>query len=243
MTFEFANEFDRTAYAEWHQPLLERLFGHEINLRHDLYEFTHSQRRDHNGGVADGACTAWPSPPYYAPVWRLIADRIHAKRFLEVGTGIGYTAALMADAGGPGCQVDTIEVDPDHADRAQRELTKIGLSHRVRVISGDAEDILPVLTTPYDVVFADEGNGTMTSDFDRLTAPGGAPADIKGRLREPLVRILEGLRDALAHGNQAPTVAFSEARDSYRRAIWSVLISPGDRLAIYRDPTENYPCS
>ena len=145
MAFEFADEFDRIAYAEWHQPLLERLFGHEIDLRHDLYELTHSHRRDHNGGVDDEACTAWPSPPYYAPVWRLIADRIHAKRFLEVGTGIGYTAALMADAGGPGCQVDTIEVDPDHAYLAQRELTKIGLSHRIRVIGGDAGEILPTL--------------------------------------------------------------------------------------------------
>jgi protein-L-isoaspartate O-methyltransferase len=232
MAFGFANEFDRIAYAEWHQPLLERLFGHEIDLRHELYELTHSHRREHNGGVDDGECTTWPSPPYYAPVWRLIADRIHARRFLEVGTGIGYTAALMADAGGLGCQVDTIEVDPDHADHAQRELARIGLSHRVRVIRGDAAVILPMLTAPYDVVFADVGTGTITSELDRLTSPGGAPADIKVRLREPLLSTLQGLRDTLAHGNQAPTVAFSEARDSYRRAIGSVLIPPGDRLSI-----------
>ena len=232
MAFAFANEFDRIAYAQWHQPLLERSFGHEIDLRHDLYELTHSHRRDHNERVDDGACTAWPSPPYFAPVWRIVADRTHAKRFLEVGTGIGYTAALMADAGGPGCKFDTIEVDPDHADRAQRELARIGLSNRVRVIRGDAGKILPTLAAPYDVVFADVGTGAMAGELEQLIVPGGASVDIKGRLREPLLRTLEGLRDALAHGNQAPTVAFSEARDSYRRAIWSALIPPGDRLAV-----------
>ena len=226
MAFEFAGDFDSVSYAEWHKPLLDRLFGHEINLRHDLYELTHSHRRFHNGGVDDGECTAWPSPPYYAPVWRIIADRINAKRFLEVGTGIGYTAALMADAGGLGCQVDTIEIDPHHADLAQREIKRIGLSHRIRVITGDATVILPALTTPYDVVFADVGTGTIASELDRLTAPGGAPAEVKVRLREPLLSTLEALRDILARKNHTPSAAFSEARDSYRRATWSVLKSP-----------------
>ena len=75
MAFEFAGEFDRKVYAEWHQPLLERLFGNLIDLRHDLYEHTHSHRRDHNGGADAGPCTAWPSPPYLAPVWRLIVEK------------------------------------------------------------------------------------------------------------------------------------------------------------------------
>lgn len=228
MAFEFADEFDNIAYATWHQPLLERLFGHEINLRNDLYELTHRHRRSHNEGDDYGECTTWPSPPYYAPVWRFIVDRTHAKRFLEVGTGIGYTAALMADAGGPGCQVDTIEIDPDHVDLAKREIKGIGLSDRISVIAGDATEILPTLTPPYDVVFADAETGAMTSELGRLTAPGGAPSDIKGRLGGPLVGILEVLRDALTHRNQTPSVAFSEARDSYRRAVWSALNVPAE---------------
>ena len=223
MAFEFADEFNREVYAEWHQPLLERLFGHMIDLHYDLYELTHSHRRDHNGDVDHGLCTAWPSPPYRAPVWRLIVEKIGAKRFLEVGTAIGYTAALMADAGGPESQLDTIEIDPGHADRVEAELTKRGLSDKVHVLRGDAVSILPMLTRPYDVVFADGGNGDIRNDLNRLTRPGGASVEIKSRLREPLIRVLEELRDTLACGNKADIVALSNARDSYRKAVWAVL--------------------
>ena len=229
MAFEFAGEFDRKVYAEWHQPLLERLFGNLIDLRHDLYEHTHSHRRDHNGGADTGPCTAWPSPPYLAPVWRLIVEKTGAKRFLEIGTAIGYTAALLADAGGHGAHVDTIEIDLGHADRAEKELRERGLSERVRVLRGDARKILPTLTRPYDVVFDDGGNGGTANDLNRLTRPGGAASETKGSLRDPLIRTLEELRDTLARGKKPDAVAFQTARDSYRSAVWAVLGKPPQR--------------
>ena len=95
MPFQFVSEFDREVYANWHQPLLERLFGNSVDLRYDLYEHTHYHRRQHNGGADNGLCEAWPSPPYFAPAWRILAEKVGAKRFLEAGTAIGYTAVLM----------------------------------------------------------------------------------------------------------------------------------------------------
>ena len=219
LTFEFADEFDREVYAEWHRPLLERLFGNLIDLRDDLYERTHSHRRDHNGGADTGECTAWPSPPYLAPVWRLIAEEIGAKRFLEIGSAIGYTAVLMADAGGPGSYVDTIEIDPGHADRAEKVIRERGLSERVRVLRGDARTILPTLTTPYDVVFADAESGGIAEDLNRLFRPGGVPAEVKAIMRVPLIAVLE----ALAPGTEPDMVALQTARDSYRSAVRIVL--------------------
>ena len=140
MAFEFADEFNREVYAEWHQPLLERLFGHMIDLHYDLYELTHSHRRDHNGDVDHGLCTAWPSPPYRAPVWRLIVEKIGAKRFLEVGTAIGYTAVLMADAGGPESRLDTIEIDPSHVDLGPGVLDLIAQAHQAVVDRDDPDE-------------------------------------------------------------------------------------------------------
>ena len=221
--FEFADESAREVYAEWHRSLLERLFGDVIDLRYALYEQTHSHRRIHNGGADTGPCAAWPSPPYLAPVWRLIVEKISAKRFLEVGTAIGYTAVLMADAGGSGCHVDTIEVDSGHADRAEKELAERGLSGRVRVLHGDARNILPSLTRPYDVVFSDGENGDTVHDLNRLTRPEGAAVEFKAGLRNTLIRILEELRDTLARGNKPDTFALQTARDSYRSAVWAVL--------------------
>ena len=210
----YANE---QIYAEWHYPLLEKLFGHEIDLHHDLYELTHAHRLEHNGGKDDGPCIAWPSPPYRAPVWRIVANAIGATRFLEVGTGLGYTVALMADAGGPRCRVDTIESDPLHAEIAQAALSKRGLARRVRVLLGDAKDVMASLAGPYDVVFLD-GDVDVLEPVDRLLRPGGARPEIKGLLREPLISILGELRASLDRGDpQAP--ALSRARESYRRAV------------------------
>ena len=223
MTFEFVDEFNREVYAEWHRPLLDRLFGDVIELYHDLYQLTHSHRRDHNGGIDDGTCTAWPSPPYRAPVWRIIADTIGAKRFLEIGTAMGYSAALMADAGGPDSQVDTIEIDPAHADLAEVELGKRGLLDRVRILRGDSANILPELPGPYDVVFTDGGQSDMSSELSRLTRPGGASPEMKGRLREPLMRVLAGLRASLDTKEQREAVVLSRARDSYRRVVSTAL--------------------
>lgn len=210
-------------YAAWHRPLLEDMFGHEIDLHYDLYEQTHSHRREHNGRQDQGPCFAWPSPPYRAPIWRIVADIVGAKRFLEVGTALGYSAALMADAGGPDCQMDTIESDPLHADIAEAELSRRGLGDRVNVIRGDESDVLASLTGPYDVVFLDGGGADVTQHVGRLLRPGGAPPDIKGRLRQPLMRILRDAKASLEAGEQPRALTLSRARESYRRAVIAAL--------------------
>ena len=219
MPFDFSSEFDREVYANWHQPLLERLFGDTIDLHYDLYEGTHRHRREHNRGADNGPCDAWPSPPYFAPVWGIIAEKVRAKRFLEVGTAIGYTAVLMTEAGGPGSVVDTIEADPNHADRAEKELMERGLSKRVHVLRGDAGSILPTLTRSYDVVYVDAGNNGSAVDLNRLTQPTGVAIEIKDNLRGPLIEILKELRDELSLGRRPELVAIRDARESYRRAV------------------------
>ena len=67
-------------------------------------------------------------------------------------TSVGYSAALMADAGGPGCEVDTVESDPVPADMAESELAKPGLAEKARVLRGDAKDVLRRLPGPYEAV-------------------------------------------------------------------------------------------
>ena len=213
---------DEETYATWHRPLLEKLFGHEMDLHYGMYELTHSHRREHNGGQDEGPCTAWPSPPYRAPIWRIVTDAIGATRFLEVGTALGYCTALMADAGGPGCQVDTIENDSLHADIAEAELSKRGLGDRVRVLRGNAADVMANLAGPYDVVFLD-GGADVPQHVERLLRPGGAQPEIKGRLQEPLMLILRELGASLEAGEQPEALALSHARESYRREVLAAL--------------------
>ncbi len=221
MDLEFDDEFNRRIYAEWHQPLLDRMFGDRIDLHHDIYLLTHAHRRQHNGGKDEGLCTAWPSPPYRGPVWWIIAEMIGAKRFLEVGTGLGYTTALLADAGGTGCQVDTIEIDPWHADLAQAELSKKGLIDRVRILRGDADQILPTLTEKYDVVFADGGEVNIALELRRLTRRGGISPEVKELLREPLISTLLRFREGPKV--EGETIRVAEARQDYINAVREIV--------------------
>ena len=225
MAIEFDGEFDRRVYADWHLPLLSKLFGDRIELRHELYWLTHTHRRQHNGGSDVGSCVAWPSPPARAPIWHLIVEMTGAKRFLEIGTAMGYATALMAEAAGPEAQVDTIESDPEHADEATAQLDKIGLLGSVQVLRGDAGEILPTLTEPYDVVFADDGGEEISEHLNRLTRPGGVPAGIIASMRDPLIEVLVDLKAALGRGGDSDEIALSEGRDAYIRTVSGTLDS------------------
>ena len=61
MDIQFEDDSNSMLYAEWHGPLLERLFGDGIDLHHDLYELTHTHRVEHEAEAEEDICTAWPS--------------------------------------------------------------------------------------------------------------------------------------------------------------------------------------
>lgn len=55
---------------------------------------------------------------------------------LEIGTGTGYNAALLAQLVGPEGEVTTVEVTPDIAAAARRHLDRAGVSN-TRGVVGD----------------------------------------------------------------------------------------------------------
>lgn len=83
----------------------------------------------------------------------------NAKKILEIGAGIGYTAALIASAN-PNARIDTLEKDPVHAqmirkfikDNTPKDKT---IWDRVSVINDFAETVLPMMQTQYDFIFFD----------------------------------------------------------------------------------------
>jgi protein-L-isoaspartate O-methyltransferase len=154
----------------------------------------------------------------------LLAQETGAKRFLEVGTGIGYTTALMAEAGGQDAKVDTIELDSTHADITESELERKALSGRVSVLRGDARKIVRTLAQPYDVVFADSGaDSDIMPHLRRLTRSGGVSPHIKGLLRVPLIELLAELRATLERGTQDESLVIDRARDRYRQIVKTAL--------------------
>jgi|SRR5579884_465806 len=75
--------------------------------------------------------------------------RLHGhERVLDVGTGSGYQAAVLSELAG---EVQSIEVIPELAARARRNLADAGFDRRVHVHVGDGSLGLPDLA-PFDAV-------------------------------------------------------------------------------------------
>ena len=77
------------------------------------------------------------------------------KRILEVGTYLGLSATAFAQAIGPDGHVDTVEIDPEHADIAEGWFRSGGLAGRITVHRGPALEVVPRLDGPYDLCFLD----------------------------------------------------------------------------------------
>jgi predicted O-methyltransferase YrrM len=88
------------------------------------------------------------------PLLAAIAAAAHARRILELGTALGYTALSFA-SGAPDATVDTVERDPEHAQLARENITAAGMDHRITVHEGDFATVLPTLDPGYDVAFFD----------------------------------------------------------------------------------------
>jgi predicted O-methyltransferase YrrM len=81
--------------------------------------------------------------------------RIKPMYVLEVGTLIGYSAVLMGKEMPADSEIITIENHRDEAKQAEQSILKANIPAKVKIITGNALDIIPVLHGPFDLVFID----------------------------------------------------------------------------------------
>jgi methyltransferase of ATP-grasp peptide maturase system len=102
----------------------------------------------------------------------LMLDALDAQpgmRVLEIGTGTGYNAALLAHRlGAP--YVTSVEIDPDLAEHARRALTSTG--YPVTVITADGARGYPP-NAPYDRIIATAAVQQVPYPWVAQTRPGG----------------------------------------------------------------------
>ena len=90
---------------------------------------------------------------------KTVIAMIRPGRILEVGTGAGYSAVIMAKAA-PEAGITTIENWPPRITAARKNIDRAGLSGRITLLEGDAGSVLPVLPPEqYDLVFLDAAKG------------------------------------------------------------------------------------
>jgi predicted O-methyltransferase YrrM len=101
------------------------------------------------------------------PLLGVIAAASNARRIVELGTALGYTALWLA-SGAPEAHVDTIERDAEHVRIARAHVAAANYAGRITVHPGDFETVLPTLAPPYDMGFFD-GYGPTLAYLDELT--------------------------------------------------------------------------
>lgn len=78
---------------------------------------------------------------------------------LEVGTATGFSALLMSEYAPEDCHITTIEKYEKRIPSAEENFRKAGRAERIRLLPGDAAEILPSLKGPYDFLFMDAAKG------------------------------------------------------------------------------------
>ena len=87
----------------------------------------------------------------------LLLRLANAKKVVEVGTLVGYSAIHMARALPPDGHLWSIEFEPKHAEVATANIAAAGLAGTISVHVGAGREVLPSLEPhgPFDAVFID----------------------------------------------------------------------------------------
>jgi predicted O-methyltransferase YrrM len=94
--------------------------------------------------------------PEQASFMRILLKLAKARDVVEVGTLAGYSAIAMARALPPDGRVRTIEIEPMHADFAEKWVARSDVAGRVQVLRGAGMDVLPKLASDSaDAAFLD----------------------------------------------------------------------------------------
>jgi len=98
----------------------------------------------------------------------------NVKSVLEIGTAIGYSAILMANAT-PDVEITTIEKDEKRYREAVKNVNACGLDKRIEVVYNDALEV-NLAGHSYDLIFIDAAKGGYIKYFEKFCNylnPGG----------------------------------------------------------------------
>ncbi|MGH3778984.1 MAG: methyltransferase domain-containing protein [Pseudonocardiaceae bacterium] len=121
-------------------------------------------------GLGGAMPTSSASGPVIVAVMLAALDAHEGHRVLEIGTGTGYNAALLAHRLGAE-QITSIEIDPDIATHARKALSDTGFG-ALTVVTGDGAVGYPA-AAPYDRVIATAAVNQIPYPWVAQTRPGG----------------------------------------------------------------------
>ena len=91
-----------------------------------------------------------------------------AKRVLEIGTFTGYSALSMAAAMPEDGRIDTLDIEPKHAEVAQRYFDRSPDGGKITLHLGPALETIETLEGEFDFVFIDADKENYDAYFEAV---------------------------------------------------------------------------
>src|SRR3954447_2631595 len=98
----------------------------------------------------------------------ILARLVGARAAIEIGTFTGYGAIRIARGLTPDGRLTCLEVSPEYAEIARRNLERAGLQDRVTVEVGPALETLQGLEGPLDFAYVDADKRAYSDYYEAL---------------------------------------------------------------------------
>ncbi|HRI78983.1 MAG TPA: O-methyltransferase [Cyclobacteriaceae bacterium] len=106
----------------------------------------------------------------------MISKMIRPRTILEIGTYTGYSALCLAEGLATDGKLITIDVNEELEERVRNYFTESGREKLIDFRIGNANEIIPGLTGPFDLVWIDADKENYSHYFDLVidkVSPGG----------------------------------------------------------------------
>jgi caffeoyl-CoA O-methyltransferase len=121
--------------------------------------------RDAQGGLSSPQML---SGPVQGRVLEMLVFALQARSVVEIGTYAGYSALAMAEGMPPEGRIVTLELDPERAEFARRQIAASPHAGRIEVVVGPALESLARLEGPFDFAFVDADKQSYVAYYEAL---------------------------------------------------------------------------
>jgi caffeoyl-CoA O-methyltransferase len=87
-------------------------------------------------------------------------------RILEIGTYTGYSAICLAQGLMEGGKLITLDINEETEEIARRYVNESKLADKIELITGDAQQVIPLLKEDFDLVFIDADKKNYSVYYD-----------------------------------------------------------------------------
>ncbi len=156
----------QTTYTKTSNPMMNRPV-----VKPELVDFMREEQTQLSGDITNVLQFAQenniPVIPHETVVYfQFLLSMIKPKKILEIGTAIGFSALVMAQAA-PEAQIVTVDRNPEMIALAKENFAKFDKKNQVHLLEGDAAEHLIELSETFDIIFMDSAKSKYVEFLPR----------------------------------------------------------------------------